>query len=101
MCVSVYRSVCELCLEVWILYLKVKAIFRKTWGGGLVGWWLAYLIVDQQVISQSPPRTGKLTTLTFPPVVHDWVIKGLGMSSRVCVTGHRKDPAPLAKKSRA
>ena len=23
----------------------------------------------------------------FPPVVHDWVIKGLGMSSRVCVTG--------------
>ena len=22
-----------------------------------------------------------------PPVVHDWVIKGLGMSIRVCVTG--------------
>ena len=23
----------------------------------------------------------------FPPVLSDWVIKGLGMSSRVCVTG--------------
>ena len=26
----------------------------------------------------------------IPPVVHDGVIKGLGMSSRVCVTGHIK-----------
>ena len=25
--------------------------------------------------------------VVFPPVPHDWVIKGLGMSSRVCVTG--------------
>ena len=34
------------------------------------------------------------STLTFPPVVHDWVNKGLGtsMSSRVCATGHMKDP---------
>ena len=24
----------------------------------------------------------------FSPVVHDWKIKGLGMSSRVCATGH-------------
>ena len=23
----------------------------------------------------------------FPPVAQDWVIKGLGMSSRICVTG--------------
>ena len=30
-----------------------------------------------------------------PPVVHDWVIKGLGMSSRVCATGHIKDPGFL------
>ena len=37
----------------------------------------------------------------FPPVVHDWVQKGLGMSSRVCVTGHIKDPVPLIEKSRA
>ena len=39
--------------------------------------------------------------LDFPPVVHDWVIKGLGMSSRVCVTGQIKDPMPLIEKSRA
>ena len=34
----------------------------------------------------------KLTTLTFPPVTHNWVIQGLGMSSRFSVTGHIKDP---------
>ena len=39
------------------------------------------------------------STMTFSPVVHDWVIKGL-MSSRVCVTGHIKDPVPLIEKSR-
>ena len=38
--------------------------------------------------------------LDFPPVLHDWVFKGLGMSSCVCVTGHIKDPVPLMKKSR-
>ena len=37
----------------------------------------------------------------FPPVVHDWVIKGLGMSSHVCVTGYIKDPVPLTEKRRA
>ena len=41
------------------------------------------------------------STLTFPPVVHDWVMKGIGMSSRVCATGHIKDPVPLIEKSRA
>ena len=34
----------------------------------------------------------------FPPVVHDWVNKGLGMSSRVCATGHIKDPVPVIEK---
>ena len=37
----------------------------------------------------------------FPTVVHDWVNKGLGMSSRVCATGHIKDPVALIEKSRA
>ena len=38
----------------------------------------------------------------FPPVVPDWVIEGLGMSSLVFATGHIiKDPVPLIKKSRA
>ena len=36
-----------------------------------------------------------------PPRGHDWVIKGLGMSSHVYATGHIKDPMSLIKKSRA
>ena len=32
---------------------------------------------------------------------HIYVNKGLGMSSRVCATGHIKDPVPLIEKSRA
>ena len=28
----------------------------------------------------------------FPPVPHDFVIKGFGISSRVCETGYIKDP---------
>ena len=39
------------------------------------------------------------STLT-PPVPHDWVIKGLGMFSRVCAAGLIKDPVPLIEKSR-
>ena len=35
------------------------------------------------------------------PVAHDKVIKGLGMYSRVCVTGHIKDPMPFIDMSRA
>ena len=31
---------------------------------------------------------------------NDWVIKGLGMSSRVYATGHIQDPVPLIEKSR-
>ena len=40
----------------------------------------------------------KLAVLTFPLVVHDWVIKGLGMSIGVCAAGHIKDPVPLVEK---
>ena len=34
-------------------------------------------------------------------VVHDWISKGLGMSSRVWETGHIKAPVPLIEKSKA
>ena len=34
----------------------------------------------------------------FPPVLHDWGIKGLGMSSLVYATGHIKDPVPFIDK---
>ena len=39
-------------------------------------------------------------SLTFPPVLRDWVIKGFGMSSLFYATGHIKDPVPLVEKSR-
>ena len=39
------------------------------------------------------------STLTIPPVVHNWVNKkGLGMSSRVCATWYIKNPVPLIVK---
>ena len=41
------------------------------------------------------------STFTPPPHVHDGVNKGLGMSSRVCTTGHIKDPVSFIEKSRA
>ena len=40
-----------------------------------------------------PPA--ELNISAFPPVLRDWVIKGLGMSSLVHATGHMKDPVPL------
>ena len=43
-----------------------------------------------------PPA--ELNISAFPPVLRDWVIKGLGMSSLVYETGHMKDPVPLIAK---
>ena len=42
----------------------------------------------------------ELNISAFPPVLRDWVIKGLGMSSLVYATGHIKDPVPLIEKRR-
>ena len=39
------------------------------------------------------------STLTPPPMVHDWVNKGFGISNCICATGHIK--VPLIKNSRA
>ena len=41
---------------------------------------------------------GPFRSLTFPPVLRDWVIKGFGMSSLVYATGHIKDPVPLIER---
>ena len=35
-----------------------------------------------------------------PPLLRDWVIKDLGVYSRVYATGHIKDPVPLIEKRR-
>ena len=44
---------------------------------------------------------GPFRSLTSPPpVLRDWVIKGLGMSSLVYATGHIKGPVPLIEKRR-
>ena len=43
---------------------------------------------------------GPFRSLTFPPVLRDWVIEGFGMSSLVYATGHIKDPVPLIEKGR-
>ena len=42
----------------------------------------------------------ELNISAFPPVLRDWVIKGPGISSRVCAAGHIKDPVPLIEKRR-
>ena len=45
-----------------------------------------------------PPA--ELNISAVPSVLHYWVIKGLGMSSLVYVTGHIKDCAQLIEKRR-
>ena len=52
------------------------------------------------VLSVQVPPAELNIPLIFPPVLRDWVIKGLGMSSLVYVTGHIKDPVPLIAKRR-
>ena len=52
----------------------------------------------------SEAKLRKVSTLPgVQAMVHDWVIKGLGMSSQchVYATGHIKDSVPLIAKSRA
>ena len=53
---------------------------------------------DRCVVGSSPTRGTE--HFGFPPVLCDWVIKGLGMSSLVYVTGHIIDPVPLIDKRR-
>ena len=43
---------------------------------------------------------GRSTVSPPSPVLRDWVIKGLGVYSRVYTTGHIKDPVPLIGKRR-
>ena len=48
---------------------------------------------DRCVVGSSP--TCGTEHFGFPPVLRDWVIEGLGMSSLVYATGHITDPVPL------
>ena len=48
------------------------------------------------LVPRHPPQIPHANKPGYGPVY-----KGLGMSSRVCATGHIKDPVPLIEKSRA
>ena len=68
----------------------------------IAGYTLGYIInghILLDVLSVRVPPA-ELNISAFPPVLRDWVIKGLGMSSRVYATGHIKDPVPLIEKRR-
>ena len=62
------------------------------------------LLVARSTVSQggvgSSPTRRTMNISSFPPVLRDWVTKGLGMSSLVYATGHIKDPVPLIEKRR-
>ena len=70
------------------------------WGnrGGSVG---SPFDSGPKVLSVRVPPA-ELHISAFPPVLRDWVMKGLGMSSLVYATGHikEKDPVPLVDKRR-
>ena len=68
---------------------KTRGIFDPpTWGShrGLVV--SVCSTEDQQVGGSNLPHAW---ALWLPPVVHDWVIKGLSMSSRISVTGRSRN----------
>ena len=69
------------------------SVFR----GGGVAQLVARSSLTRYVACSIPTRTKHFG---FPPVLRDGVIKGLGMSSRACGTGHIKDPVPLMEKRR-
>ena len=54
---------------------------------------------DSTVLSVRVPPV-ELNISAFPPVLRNWVIKGLGMSSLVYATGHITCPVPLIEKRR-
>ena len=72
-------------------FYKTSSMSRG--GGGLSGQ-RVWLWAD--ALSVRVPLA-ELNTSAFPK---DWVIKGPGMSSRVCAIGHITDPVPLIEKRR-
>ena len=70
------------CLEEGCIFKKTKLHELKEAG---LARSVARSTVNRCVVGSSPTRGTE--HLGFPPVPLDWVVKGLGMSSRVCVTG--------------
>ena len=63
--------------------MSVRKTFPGLVGSLVAQWTLNKLLVRVHIV----PETDQLD---LPPVAHHWVIKGFGMSSRVCVTGASK-----------
>ena len=78
-----WNKVAQFCIGSWLPETKVQncAPFQK---GGLRA-----CIMNQCLLYHC-----------FPPVLCDWVIKGLGVYSLVYATGHIKDPVSLIEKRR-
>ena len=55
-------------------------------------------MINMYCVIDSSPRGAE--HFGFPPVLRDWVMKGLGMSSLVYATGDIKDSVPLIDKRR-
>ena len=79
------RCLVDVWLDVWLF-------------GCLVDVWLGVWLFGCLFGVRVPPV--ELNISAFPPVLRDWEIKGLGMSSLVYATGHIKDPVPLIAKRR-
>ena len=71
----------------WVLFPRVPCCDTQLTG------------LRTHVLSVRVPSS-ELNISAFPPVLRDWVIKGLGMSSLIYATGHIKDPVPLIAKRR-
>ena len=120
-CISAYssygRQLCVFCFEApwgWpsrggaVLYWLSPQLGEDPpcWGPGVMwssgGTRVAQLVArstsDRCVVGSSPTRGTE--HFGFPPVLRDWVIKGLRMSSLVYATEHIKNPVPLIEKSR-
>ena len=93
----------------WLFHWQLAAVGRVSHPGVYLGFrWgrgsVSGRALDFGLIGVSTcgfeSHQGPFRSLTFPPVLRDWVIKGLGMSSLVYATGHIKDPVPLIEKRR-
>ena len=103
------RSLSDIGLAPWgwhsrggaVLYRLSPPVGRRspllrTWGYVIL--WENVRLWTDVVSVRVPPA--ELNISAFPPVLRDWVTKGLGMSSLVYATGHIKDPVPLIAKRR-
>ena len=65
---------------------------------GEPGWLSWYRVWPRTDVLSVRVPPAELNISTFPPMLHNWVIKDLGMSSRVYATGHIKIPCHLLKR---